>query len=419
MMTPQELIPALAQDIPVLVEDIVKTFQDYYRREPVVVRSPGRVNLLGEHTDYNSGFVLPAAIDKEIYLAVAANNTGSLRAYAFDLQEETVISLAPLTPSPRGWANYLVGVVAQFQLAGLPVPGFDLVFGGNIPMGAGLSSSAAVACGLAYALNHLFKFNQPRLALAKMAQQAEHQYAGVRCGIMDQFASLYGKTNHVIKLDCRSLAYQYYPCDMSGYRLVLCDTQVKHALASSAYNTRRQECEAGVILLQRHYPHVHSLRDVTLAMLEKHRADFPPQVYLRCSFVVKENARVEGGAADLAGGDLAAFGAKMFASHQGLQQEYEVSCPELDFLAHWAAQDEAVLGARMMGGGFGGCTINLVKQDRLENFAASINQTYERRFSRQLRVYMARLVAGTSLLCAPDAAADSRPPGKAPLSFKE
>uniref|UniRef100_UPI001A9784FE galactokinase n=1 Tax=Sabulibacter ruber TaxID=2811901 RepID=UPI001A9784FE len=298
----------------------------------------GRVNLIGEHTDYNEGFVLPAAIDKEIYFAIAPNGTQEMRAYSFDLNEKGTFSLEQVEPTQTAWANYLLGVVAQLQKAGHAVPGFDLVFGGNIPMGAGLSSSAAVECGLAYALNHLFGYGVEKMDLVKMAQKAEHEYAGVMCGIMDQFASMFGKRDHVVRLDCRSLEYQYFPFDMREYRLVLCDTQVKHSLASSEYNTRRQECETGVAILQKHYPQIHSLRDVTLEMLAQHQAEFDPVVYRRCTYVVQENLRVEEGCLDLERGDLEAFGQKMFASHQGLQHDYEVSCPELDFLAEKAKE---------------------------------------------------------------------------------
>ncbi|WP_210463547.1 galactokinase [Rufibacter roseolus] len=381
-----------------MVQDIITTFQKLYNQEPIVIRSAGRVNLIGEHTDYNEGFVLPAAIDKELYFAIAPNGTTSMRAYSFDLHEKSTFNLEQVAPTQTAWANYLLGVVAQLQKAGHTVPGFDLVFGGNIPMGAGLSSSAAVECGLAYALNHLFGFGLGKMDLVKMAQKAEHEYAGVMCGIMDQFASMFGKRNHVIRLDCRSLEYEYFPFDMRDYRLVLCDTQVKHSLASSEYNTRRQECEAGVTILQKHYPQVNSLRDVTLEMLESQKDEFDAVVYRRCTYVVQENLRVEQACLDLERGDLEAFGQKMFASHQGLQHDYEVSCPELDFLAQVARGCEGVLGARMMGGGFGGCTINLVRLSGLEKFTETVEKAYLQQFNRSLPIYIARIVDGTGLV---------------------
>ena len=375
---------------------IITKFKELYGQEPLLFRSPGRVNLIGEHTDYNEGFVLPAAINKEIFFAITPNNTDTIKLYSFDLEEQATYSLQSINRTETSWANYLLGVVAQFQEADLKVKGFDLVFGGNVPIGAGLSSSAAVECGLAFALNHIFGFNLDRFTLAKMAQKAEHEFAGVRCGIMDQFASLFGKKEHVVKLDCRSLEYKYYRFDMSHYRIVLCDTQVKHSLALSEYNTRRQECETGVTILHKYYPEVKSLRDATIAMLEKHQHEFDPVVYKRCKYVVQENARVEEACESLYNGDLQTFGKKMYASHHGLQHDYEVSCPELDFLVKQAKQHEAVTGARMMGGGFGGCTINIVSIDALDDFTARMSAAYQQQFNVPLKTYIAEIVDGSS-----------------------
>ncbi|MFD2999389.1 galactokinase [Pontibacter toksunensis] len=381
-----------------MVNEIAQKFSEIYNQKPTVFRSPGRVNLIGEHTDYNNGFVLPAAINKEIFFAIAPNNTNTFRAYSFNLEERAEFDLANVQPSDIGWANYLLGVIAQLQKANYQVKGFDLVFGGNIPIGAGLSSSAAVECGLAFGLNETFGFNIEKLTLVKMAQKAEHEYAGVMCGIMDQFASMYGKQNHAIKLDCRSLEYEYYNLAMQDYRIVLCDTQVKHSLASSEYNTRRKECEAGVAILQKYYPEVQSLRDVKLDMLAQHQQEFDPVVYRRCTYVVSENNRVEAACADLEKGDMKSFGDRMYASHAGLQHDYEVSCPELDFLVEQARQSHAVLGARMMGGGFGGCTINLVKVNALDEFVAQMEKAYQQEFSVQLKTYIAEIVDGSSFV---------------------
>ena len=380
-----------------MINDIVSKFKDLYKQEPVVVRSPGRVNLIGEHTDYNNGFVLPAAINKEIYFAVAPNNSNLFRVYSFDLNEQAEFDLGLVKKSEIGWANYLLGVIAQMQKAGHQLPGFDVVFGGNVPIGAGLSSSAAIECGLGFALNHIFNLNFDKFELVKMGQKAEHEFAGVMSGIMDQFASTFGRKNHVVKLDCRSLEYQYYPFDITDYRIVLCDTQVKHSLASSEYNTRRKECETGVALLQKHYPGINSLRDVTEEMLARHEAEFEPVIYKRCRYVVQENNRVEAACRDLENNDLVAFGQKMFLSHQGLQHDYEVSCKELDFLADLARQEDAVLGARMMGGGFGGCTINLVKLSGLDAFTKKMADAYQQQFGVTLKTYIAEIVDGTSL----------------------
>lgn len=381
-----------------MLQEIIDTFESRYQQQPVVVRSPGRVNLIGEHTDYNDGFVLPAAINKEIYFAVAPNGTNTFRAYAYDLQEEGEFDLSQVQRSEKSWANYLLGVIAQLQQAKYEVKGFDLVYGGNVPIGAGLSSSAAVECGLAYALNYIFGYNIPKFDLVKMAQMAEHEYAGVKCGIMDQFASMYGRQDHAVKLDCRSLDFDYYHLEMADYRIVLCDTQVKHNLASSEYNTRRQECEAGVALLQKLYPNVKSLRDVTVPMLEQHQEEFNPVVYKRCIYVVEENNRVEEACQALEQGDMKTFGEKMYASHRGLQHNYEVSCPELDFLVDQAREMDSVLGARMMGGGFGGCTINLVKLDALETFIQRMEEAYQEQFGIALKTYVAEIVNGSSLV---------------------
>jgi len=381
-----------------MIEDIKAKFEELYQQKPLLVRSPGRVNLIGEHTDYNNGFVLPAAINKEIYFALAPNQTNTFRAYAYDLEEGAEFDLGSISPSKIGWANYLLGVVAQLQKAGYTIPGFDLVFGGNVPIGSGLSSSAAVECGLAFGLNQLFSFGLETFTMVKMAQKAEHEYAGVMCGIMDQFASMFGKQNHVVKLDCRSLAYEYYDFDMADYRIVLCDTQVKHALASSEYNTRRQECETGVAILQRHYLEVQSLRDATIPMLAQHRQEFDPVVYRRCTYVVSENNRVEEACRNLQENDMHAFGEKMYASHEGLQHQYEVSCPELDFLVEQTRPLDAVLGARMMGGGFGGCTINIVKVDAIDAFQQQMEQAYRQQFNVQLKIYIASIVDGSSLV---------------------
>ncbi len=371
-------------------------FTELYKQQPQLFRSPGRVNLIGEHTDYNNGFVLPAAINKEIVFAIALNNTQTINLYSLDMQEQASFELQSIEPSDIGWANYLLGVVAQFQKANYKIGGFDLVFGGNIPIGAGLSSSAAVECGLAFALNELHGFGLNRMILAEMAQKAEHEFAGVRCGIMDQFASLFGKDGHAVKLDCRSLEYEYFPFDMSHYRIVLCDSQVKHSLASSEYNTRRQECETGVAILQKHYPKVGSLRDATIEMLEKHQPEFDPVVYKRCSFIVQENNRVLDACKALQENDLVFFGQKMYASHAGLQHDYEVSCPELDFLVEQAKQQSSVLGARMMGGGFGGCTINIVSINAVDDFVAAMSAAYEQQFKIQLPTYIAEIVDGSS-----------------------
>jgi len=377
-----------------------KAFRLRYGRAPLLVRAPGRVNLIGEHTDYNGGFVLPAAIDKEIVFAVGLNGTDTIRLYSHDKNETCEIRLdgQPVRPGTTLWANYLLGVVAQFQQRGVAVPGFDCVFGGNVPMGAGLSSSAAVECGLAFALDYLLRTGLSRLELARLSQLAEHQFAGVQCGIMDQFASLFGRPGHVVRLDCRSLEYDYFPFNSAAYHLVLCNSGVKHSLASSEYNTRRAECEHGVAALQRHFPAVQTLRDVNLTQLEANRAELPPVVYRRCRYVVQENQRVAAACRHLAAGDMAAFGQQMYASHAGLRDDYEVSCAELDALVRIARPHPGVLGARMMGGGFGGCTINLVRAAEVADFVASASAAFELELGRPLKTYQTRIVGGVGAL---------------------
>ncbi|HEX8327229.1 MAG TPA: galactokinase [Hymenobacter sp.] len=378
-----------------LSQDIHSDFQRRFGYEPLLVRAPGRVNLIGEHTDYNGGFVLPAAVDKEATFAVGLNESGQIRLVAHDLNETLELAnAAEIAPSETHWANYLLGVAAQFQQRGVAVPGFDCVFGGTIPQGAGMSSSAAIECGLAFALNLLLKTNFDTMELARIAQKAEHTYAGVMCGIMDQFASLFGRDGHVVRLDCRSLEYEYFPFDTAAARIVLCNSGVKHSLASSEYNTRRQECERGVSVLQQHYPQVQTLRDATMEQLEAHRSELGGTVYRRCAYVVQENARVVTACQHLEDGDLAAFGQDMYASHAGLRDDYEVSCAELDVLVEAAKAAPGVFGARMMGGGFGGCTINLVAPEHVDGFIASVSAAYQEKLGLKLETYQTTIVAG-------------------------
>ena len=389
-----------------LAQKAAASFQRRYGYVPLLVRAPGRVNLIGEHTDYNGGFVLPAAIDREIVFAVGLNGLNTVRLYSLNKDEAYALDLGdgPVRPGQTLWANYLKGVVAQFQRRGVAVPGFDCLFGGNIPMGAGISSSAALECGLAFALDQLLHTNLSRLELARMSQRAEHEFAGVQCGIMDQFASLFGQADQVVRLDCRSMDYDYFPFDSAAYHLVLCNSGVKHSLASSEYNTRRQECEEGVAVLRRHRPETLSLRDVTLPLLEAHRAELRPVVYRRCRYVVQENQRVEAACAYLAAGDMAAFGQQMYASHAGLRDDYEVSCPELDALVRIAEGQPDVLGARMMGGGFGGCTINLVPAAAAAGFVAAATAAYQQQVRLALETYHTTIVGGVSVLPAVGAA---------------
>ncbi|OUJ73621.1 galactokinase [Hymenobacter crusticola] len=383
------------------LQSIAAAFQRHFGHEPLLVRAPGRVNLIGEHTDYNGGFVLPAAIDKEIYFAVALNDSTTARLHSYDLNESYTTEISEVHRDETQWANYLKGVVAQFQKRGIEVPGFDCMFGGNIPIGAGLSSSAAVECGLGFALNELLGTRLDRMELARMGQQAEHEYAGVRSGLMDQFASLFGRPEHVVRLDCRSLDYEYFPFNTENCHIVLCNSGVKHSLASSEYNTRRHECEQGVAILQKYYPQVHSLRDATLEQVEKHREELGDVVYRRCRYVVEENLRVESASNHLLEGNLEAFGQDMYGSHAGLRDDYEVSCKELDVLVDVARTVPGVYGARMMGGGFGGCTINLVAPDQVDNFVATMTQAYHEKLQLKLETYKTKIVGGVEAVASP------------------
>ncbi len=379
-------------------ERIRSRFLDLFKVEPMLVRSPGRINLIGEHTDYNEGFVMPAAINKEVVFAIAPSADDQCLIFSEQYQELHLVNL--LTPKPvhePRWVNYLLGVIHQFVHRGLSVKPFQCVFGGDIPLGAGLSSSAAVECGFAFAINELFQFNLPRAELIRIAQWSEHNFVGVKCGIMDQFASVMGKAQHAVVLDCRTLEYQYVPVQLGENTIVLCDTKVKHALVDSQYNQRRRECEEGVQLLSRYYEHVKSLRDVSVEMLEQHKQEFPGHVYQRCRYVVDENKRVLDASRDLQREDLIAFGQKMFATHEGLSREYQVSCEELDFLVEVAREHPGVIGARMMGGGFGGCTINLVRRSAANDFIQTASHAYMSKFSREMETYRVSIEDGTSI----------------------
>jgi galactokinase len=382
-----------------LVREIYDQFKDTFQGEPLIVRSPGRINLIGEHTDYNNGFVMPAAIDKEIIFAIGASSNAKTVVYSskYDEQIELDIKNPQKTDHPA-WANYLLGVLSQLLTDGHEIKSFNCVFGGDIPTGSGMSSSAALECGFGFALNELFQLRIPKIKLIKMAQWAEHHFVGVKCGIMDQFASVMGKEGSVILLDCQSLEYRYAPIDMREYIIVLCDTKVKHTLVDSEYNKRREECENGVSILKKHYPQVNSLRDASVEMVEKHRSEFPGKVYDRCAYVVSEIARVQSATKDLESGNMKAFGKKMYETHVGLSTQYEVSCKELDFLVEEARKFESVLGARMMGGGFGGCTINIVKESEANEFIKHTTAAYKNAFGIDMPSYRVKIKEGTSLL---------------------
>jgi len=376
------------------LDTLTTKFGELFHSQPTLYHAPGRINLIGEHTDYNDGFVLPAAIDKAIYFAIGKNDKKKLRLYSIDYSESFEIALDDLHKSDTHWANYLIGVTAQFQKRGLQPRGIDCVFGGDIPLGAGLSSSAALECGFAICLNDQNNFRIDRSELILMAQKAEHEFAGVMCGIMDQFASTFGKDGHVMKLDCRSLDYEYYPLTNDEVDIILCDTKVKHTLASSEYNIRRGECEAGVKILQQKYPQVKALRDATPEMLEEVSDQMEDTIYQRCHYVIHEVVRVENACQALLQNDFVTFGKLMYATHNGLSREYRVSCEELDFLVDIARKDPNVLGARMMGGGFGGCTINLIKKGGAEKFIETVLKEYPKQTNHETEIYRVKISDG-------------------------
>ncbi|NSL88154.1 galactokinase [Chitinophaga sp. Mgbs1] len=380
-----------------MIQQTREKFITLFGKEPLMVISPGRINLIGEHTDYNNGFVLPAAIDKKIVYAVALNNTQQCNAHAVFTNETVSFDLGQVQPTP-GWINYLMGVVYQLQQGGHPVTGFDCVVAGDIPVGAGLSSSAAVEGGLVAALDSIFGYNLSRMDMALLGQRAEHTFPGVKCGIMDQFANLHGKKDQVIRLDCRSLEYEYFPFNFPAYKIVLCNSMVHHSLASSEYNVRRQQCEEGVAAISALHPEVASLRDATPAMLEEVRVQLSQIVYNRCKYVIEEIQRVQDATHLLKKGDLQQFGQLMYATHEGLSRLYEVSCPELDFLVSLAKERPEVAGARVMGGGFGGCTINLVKQDQVDDFISFIRSRYQEQYGKEPEVYVTTIQDGVSVI---------------------
>ncbi|PAU95586.1 galactokinase [Aliifodinibius salipaludis] len=382
-----------------LIQQVEEEFQNRFGDNYKLIKSPGRVNLIGEHTDYNDGFVLPAAVDKGIYLAMNVNGTNSCRFYAIDKEEsfETEI-IGEFQKSDQGWPNYLLGVVDQLQKHGYEVGGFDCVFGGNVPIGAGMSSSAALEGGVLFGLAELNNWDIPPVEMAQIAQKAENDFVGVQCGIMDQFASLNGKEGNALKLDCRNLDYEYFPFNRDDIQIVLCDTQVRRELASSEYNVRREQCEQGVEILQQWDSEIESLRDLELSLLLRHEDDMDPTIFKRCKYVVEENKRVIQACSDLHQGAMDSFGQRMYQSHAGLRYEYEVSCEELDVLVDIARNLKGVFGARMMGGGFGGCTINIVQEDHVDSFTNQIKDKYQQQMNKEIKIYQTKVSSGTHLI---------------------
>lgn len=366
------------------IEDVRSRFIEHFDGSTgSVYASPGRINLIGEHTDYNGGFVFPGAVQQGIIAELKPNGTRNVRAYSIDLKDYVEFSLDDEKGPNATHFRFIFGVCREMMKLGVPVEGFNTAFAGDVPLGAGMSSSAALESTYAFALNDMFGENKiDKFTLAKVGQATEHNYIGCNCGIMDQFASVFGKAGSLIRLDCRSLQYTYFPFDPKGYRLVLLNSQVKHDLASSAYNDRRKSCENVVAAIQKRHPEVELLRDATYDMLDEVRGEVSEEDALRAKYVIGEKYRVLEVCVALEEGDYEEVGKKMFETHHGLSKEYEVSCPELDFLND-VAKNCGVTGSRIMGGGFGGCTINLVSDELYDNFIATAKKSYKEKFGKE------------------------------------
>jgi galactokinase len=374
-------------------------FQQLFGASPRVFRAPGRVNVIGEHTDYNDGFVMPAAIEFYTWVAAAKREGRILEAYSEHFDEKISLSLDALAGPPRKhWSDFIRGVAAVLQNAGHNLAGASLVIHGEVPLGAGLSSSASLEVATALALSSLSGIDVPRLELVKLCQKAEHEFVGTRCGIMDQFVAVFGAAGHALMLDCRSLEYQLLPVP-PDFRLVVCNSMVRHELASGEYNHRRADCEEGVKLLQPHLPGIRALRDVSVADLEAWKHVLPPTVYRRCRHVITENQRVMAAAKALQSGDTHRFGHLMYRSHASLRDDYQVSCKELDLLVDLASSSSSVFGARMTGGGFGGCTVNLLRTDASDSFTQHISQAYQGVTGIIPEVYVCEPAQGAQAWC--------------------
>ena len=374
--------------------DLTQQFIGIYGVKPMVVEAPGRVNLIGEHTDYNDGFVLPAAIQLRTRVAVAARTDRRLALASENYSEQVEFELEQLPATARRhWSDYAVGVARQLAALGIQVPGTNMLVCGEVPLGAGLSSSASLEVAVCRALLEVSGEKLEGAEMARACQRAENEFVGARCGIMDQFVSVHGEKDHALLLDCRSLEYRQLPIP-EDVRLVICNTMVRHSLAGGEYNQRRKECEAGARFFARRDETVTALRDVSLENFRKHEKDLPETVRKRCQHVISEDARVMRGVEALSGNDVALFGRLMGESHASLRDDFEVSCEELDVMVKLAGNVEGVYGARMTGGGFGGCTINLVKSEAVEAFQKKVAEGYERATGRKPEIYVCTAADG-------------------------
>lgn len=377
---------------------ITQAFQRHFEAEPLVVFAPGRINLIGEHTDYQEGFVFPAAISQGIWVAIAKNNLAVCRAYSLDFDQEFSFELGSMSPKKGHWATYIMGVCTLLQQAGYPLANFDLVLGGDIPTGAGVSSSAALSVAVGLGLSEAFSFHIPKKNLALYAQKAEHLFAGVNCGIMDPYACAFGVQNHALLLDCRTVTHQEIPINLGEYSLLLVNSKVSHSLANSAYNERRAACEESVVILQKTFPEIRTLRDLAVSDLPNIKNLLPEALFPKAKHVITECARVHEAATALEKRDLISFGMLLNNSHKSLSKDYEVSCVELDFLTERAQSLDFVFGARMMGGGFGGCVLNLVKSSELETFTSILKSSYEQSFQKTPEFILTEINKGASVM---------------------
>lgn len=376
---------------------ITQSFIKIFDNKPILAFAPGRINLIGEHTDYQEGLVFPAAIEQGIWLAIQKNNLSSCRLYSEDYQEEFVFDINSFSPKKGHWANYIMGAVSQFQQAGYKLEGFDLVFGGNIPA-SGLSSSAALSVATGTALSELFKLTITKKSIVLYAQKAEHLFAGVKCGIMDPYASAFGVKDRALLLDCRTNTHFEVEADFGDHSLFLVNSKVKHSLADSAYNKRREACEESVRILQSTYPDATTLRDIPVKDLDKIQQLLPIELFPKAKHVITEIDRVKLASNALHASDLNVFGNLLKASHKSLSKDFEVSCAELDFLAEQSWNLPGVLGSRMMGGGFGGCTINLISNDQVNNFQSELFSSYKKQFDKEVDFIPVSLSEGARIL---------------------
>ena len=367
-------------------EKVKEKFNELFGAKGSVYTSPGRINLIGEHTDYNGGFVLPGAVDKGMVIEIKLNGTDRIKAHALDLGEYAEFGMNEEDKPEQSWAKYIFGVCRELIKRGAKLQGFDTVLSGDVPLGAGMSSSAALESAYAFALNDMLNLGFNRMELALVGQSTEHNYVGVKCGIMDQFASLHGKKGNLMQLDCRSLDFQYVPFHPDGYKLVLIDSLVKHELASSAYNKRRESCERAVAAINKRHPEVQYLRDANMNWLEEVKGEISAEDFMRAEYVIEEIERLLTACESLKEDDYETVGKMMYGTHHGMSKLYEVSCEELDFLND-IAKECGVTGSRVMGGGFGGCTINLVKDELYDNFIETAKRKYHDKFGIEPKVY--------------------------------